>query len=92
VYLKKDVFVHSKLVVIDSEILSIGSGNFDNRSFDHNFETNILIYDSKLATKVYKSVVNDCESSSKLQLDQFIKRPLQDKFFEGIARFFSPLL
>lgn len=92
IYLRKDVFLHSKLVLIDGEILSIGSGNFDNRSFDHNFETNALIYDSNLSKEVHKVFSADCKSSTRLEYDQFIKRPIQDKFFEGLARFFSPLL
>lgn len=92
IYLKKDTFVHSKLVVIDSEILSIGSGNFDNRSFDHNFETNMLVYDGNLATEVHEDFVENCKASSKLDLNTYVKRPLQNKFLEGIARFFSPLL
>lgn len=92
IYLKKDAFVHSKLVIIDSEVLSIGSGNFDNRSFDHNFETNMLVYDNKLAREVYQDFIQDCKSSSKLDFNEFIRRPVQIKLVEGIARFFSPLL
>lgn len=92
IYLKKDAFLHSKLVLIDGEILSVGSGNFDNRSFDHNFETNSLIYDSKLTKSIHQHFTEDCEASVKLELDQFVKRPIQDKFFEGLARFLSPLL
>ncbi len=92
IYLKKDNFLHSKLVFIDGEILSVGSGNFDNRSFDHNFETNALIYDSNLAREVHQVFTDDCEASVRLEFDQFIKRPVQDKFFERIARFLSPLL
>ena len=92
IYLKSDAFLHSKLVLIDGEILSVGSGNFDNRSFDHNFETNALVYDSNLAREVHQVFTDDCKERIRLKLDQFIKRPLQDKFFEGLARFFSPLL
>lgn len=92
IYLKEDVFLHSKMVLIDGEILSVGSGNFDNRSFDHNFETNALIYDSNLAKDVYKTFLEDCKMSSKLKLEEFMKRSTLNKFFEGVARFFSPLL
>ncbi|MDD7885428.1 cardiolipin synthase [Flavivirga sp. 57AJ16] len=92
VYLKKDGFLHSKLVLMDDEILSVGSGNFDNRSFDHNFETNVLIYDSIITKDMYKVFKKECDESIRLDYDQFLDRPLQDKFFEGLARFLSPLL
>ena len=92
IYLKEDIFLHSKLVLIDGEILSVGSGNFDNRSFDHNFETNVLIYDSNVTKGVYKTFKEDCSDSKRLDCAKFKVRPTQDKFFEGIARFFSPLL
>lgn len=92
VYLNHDAFLHSKLVLIDTEILSVGSGNFDNRSFDHNFETNVLIYDSTVTESVYSTFKADCDASEQLDLKQFKERPTKDKFFEGLARFFSPLL
>ena len=92
IYLKGDTFLHSKLVIIDSELVSIGSGNFDNRSFDHNFETNVLIYDSQIAKEVYKKFSEDCETCMLLDLNQFLKRSKKEKFFEGFAQFFSPLL
>lgn len=92
IYLKRDAFLHSKLVLIDGEIFSVGSGNFDNRSFDHNFETNALIYDSKITRAVHQVFREDCKVSTRLEFDQFIRRPVQDKFLEGLARFFSPLL
>ncbi|OEK07335.1 cardiolipin synthase [Flavivirga aquatica] len=92
IYLKRDAFLHSKLILIDNEIVSVGSGNFDNRSFDHNFETNALIYDSVLAKEVHEVFITDCESSLRVNEAQFKERPIQDKFFEGLARFFSPLL
>jgi len=47
IYLRPN-FSHSKMMIIDGEIASIGSGNFDYRSFEHNFETNALLYDTDL--------------------------------------------
>ncbi|MFS4482243.1 cardiolipin synthase [Hyunsoonleella sp. 2307UL5-6] len=92
IYLKKNVFLHSKMVITDIEILSIGSGNFDNRSFDHNFETNALVYNRELAALAYKSFVDDCKLSVKLEFKKFKTRSTQEKFYEGVARFLSPLL
>ncbi|MHA7056929.1 cardiolipin synthase [Aquimarina sp. M1] len=92
IYQQKDDFLHSKVIVMDGEIASIGSGNFDHRSFEHNFETNALIYDKTVAESICKDFMADCEKSLLLTYDTYKNRPLQRKLSEGIARFFSPLL
>lgn len=45
IYMQTEKFIHTKSIIIDDEITSIGSGNFDIRSFEQNFETNAVIYD-----------------------------------------------
>ncbi len=42
-------FMHAKTVVVDDAIASVGSANFDIRSFKLNFEINAFIYDRKIA-------------------------------------------
>ena len=92
IYLNPDVFLHSKIMIIDGELMSIGSGNFDNRSFDHNFETNVLVYDSAMTIKLQNEFEKDIEKANKLILNEFINRSFSQKLLEGIAKFFSPLL
>jgi cardiolipin synthase len=92
IYLYPDTFLHSKIVLIDGEIMSIGSGNFDNRSFDHNFETNVLIYDSTKTQKLQESFEQNIQEANNLELESFENRSSKEKLFEGLARFFSPLL
>ena len=92
IYVQKDNFLHSKLIVLDCETASIGSGNFDHRSFEHNFETNALIYSNQVSQQIADDFIKDCESSEKLEYDTFKNRPFKQKLSEGFARFFSPLL
>ncbi len=92
IYAQRENFLHSKLIIIDGQIASIGSGNFDHRSFEHNFETNALIYDAQLAKDICADFLADCENSKKLDYEVYKKRSFKRKFSEGIARFFSPLL
>ncbi|MBP2830744.1 cardiolipin synthase [Aquimarina sp. U1-2] len=92
IYQQRNDFLHSKVIVMDGEIASVGSGNFDHRSFEHNFETNALIYDPKIAEEICEDFIRDCEDSELLKYDTYINRSLQRKLSEGIARFFSPLL
>ena len=85
-------FLHSKIIIADKEIASVGSGNFDHRSFEQNFETNALIYDKNVAAEIADNFLKDCEKSSLLTLEEHSSRPFYNKVFEGIARLFSPLL
>ncbi|MDY7396632.1 cardiolipin synthase [Aureibaculum sp. 2210JD6-5] len=85
-------FLHSKIIITDTEIASVGSGNFDHRSFEQNFETNALIYDEKVAQEISETFLKDCEKSSLLTLEEHSARPFYNKVLEGFARLFSPLL
>ena len=91
IYLRPD-FSHSKVIVIDSEIASVGSGNFDYRSFEHNFETNAILYDQDKAKQIEELFLRHCTDEVKLELEAFRKRSPFSKFLEGLAKFFSPLL
>ncbi len=88
----KDRFFHSKLMIVDKAIASIGSGNFDYRSFEHNYELNILIYDEKIANQLAKDYENQCKSSIHLNYESYKKRSLKEKLLQGMAKIFGPLL
>ena len=45
--------LHTKSLTIDGEISLIGSANMDRRSFDLNYENNILFYDMSLTSDIY---------------------------------------
>ncbi|MDB4293435.1 cardiolipin synthase [Maribacter sp.] len=85
-------FAHSKVILIDGKIASVGSGNFDHRSFEHNFETNAVIYDEQIAQQIQTEFKRECKEVDKLSFEKFKSRPRTQKFLEGLAKFFSPLL
>ena len=91
IFLRPD-FSHSKVIIIDSEIASVGSGNFDYRSFEHNFETNAILYDKEIATQIEALFQGHCKEDIQLAMGPFKKRSPFTKFLEGLAKFFSPLL
>lgn len=91
IYLRDD-FTHSKLMVVDKYLTSIGSGNFDYRSFEHNFETNTLVYDKVVAQEALLDFEQHMQRASKLDFESFCNRPLRQKFLEGIAKLFAPIL
>lgn len=88
----RDCFSHSKVIIIDNEIASVGSGNFDQRSFEHNFETNAVIYDKTITNQILDEFNIECSNADKLSYNVFKNRSKIQKFIEGLAKFFSPLL
>jgi cardiolipin synthase A/B len=92
VYLYKKGFIHSKVVIIDDKISSIGSANMDLRSFMLNFEINAFMYDEEIISKVTSDFFEDLKNSEEIYLKDFEKRPLIKKCSESIARLFSPIL
>ncbi|SDQ06799.1 cardiolipin synthase [Flagellimonas zhangzhouensis] len=91
IYLRED-FSHSKIMIVDDDITSIGSGNFDVRSFELNYETNILIYDEAITKEVLKEYKLQCDRANLLHLEDFKNRTFVQRFLEGLFKFFRPLL
>lgn len=91
IYLRDD-FAHSKVIFIDDEIVSIGSTNFDCRSFEHNYELNAIIYDKEAALEVKEEFEKRKSLATKINLKEFRKRSKTHKTLERLCRFLSPLL
>ena len=91
IYLRDD-FSHSKVIFIDDEITSVGSTNFDCRSFEHNYELNAIIYDEEITSEIKQEFEERKNSAQKIIFKDFRKRPVKQKTLERLSRFFSPLL
>lgn len=84
--------LHSKTIVIDNEFSTIGSTNFDFRSFEHNFESNLFIYSRKINAQMRDIFELDQKFCTKLDLRTWKKRPFFQKLFESVTRLLSPIL
>jgi cardiolipin synthase len=92
VYIYDKGFLHAKTMVVDGEVCSVGSANFDIRSFRLNFETNAIIYDENEAYRFEAIYMQDMEDSHELTRALYNKRSYWIRFKEGIARLISDLL
>ncbi len=92
IYLFPDGFLHSKTIVLDDEIVSIGTANLDIRSFEQNYEVNAIIYDTDFAVHLKAYFLNDCKKSKTVDYAVHKNRPFRDKLKEGVAKIFSPVL
>ena len=84
-------FMHSKLMIVDNDIVNIGSANMDRRSFSLNFEINAIIYDSDF-NKINRDIVNSELSKSILINDKKQKRNIFKSILERVARLFAPII
>ena len=86
-------FNHSKLLVCDDSLCSVGSTNIDFRSFENNFESNIFIYSEQYAKKMKEIFELDLQQSVPFEC---VKKSRRYSFiahlWQGIVRLLSPLL
>lgn len=92
VYMYQPGFFHSKTVMIDDEVLSVGTTNIDNRSFILNFEVNTFIYHSEESVAHRKIFERDIKNCEELTVEKYEQRNFWIKIKEGLANLISPLL
>lgn len=92
IYLYQAGMLHCKMVIVDDEFVSVGSTNFDFRSFEHNFEANMQIY-SREANHEFTSIfLNDISKSMRIKPDDWRRRSRSSKAAESLVRLLSPIL
>ncbi len=92
IYFYEAGMLHSKTMIIDDEFSTIGSTNFDFRSFEHNFECNMLMYSSYSNTTLSNIFYSDLKNCSRISIIKWRKRPITNKIAESIFRLLSPIL
>ncbi len=84
-------FLHSKAIVIDSNKLSIGTCNTDNRSFGLNFEDTAILYSEELTKQYTLTFFHDMKKSQEVDLEYFNKKKWITKFSQAILRLLAAL-
>lgn len=92
IYTYENGFLHAKTVVVDGMISSVGTANFDVRSFKLNFEVIALIYNSEISEKLKEKFMEDIELSDELTLEVYRQRGVYIRFRESISRLLSPIM
>ena len=90
IYEYKDTFVHSKILIIDDKVASVGSVNLDPRSFHLNFEVT-SIFENDAVKNLVKSFKKDLEKSQNINLDRWQKRGILVRIIQGWFNLFSPM-
>ncbi|HXA18226.1 MAG TPA: cardiolipin synthase [Thermoanaerobaculia bacterium] len=84
--------MHAKTMVVDGAWTTIGSSNFDDRSFRLNDEVNVNIYDDGIGAQMEAMFHADLARSEEITLRKWFRRGWLDKLKEKAAEVFKPQL
>jgi cardiolipin synthase A/B len=85
IYEYQPTMYHCKVMIVDGLLVSVGSTNFDSRSFRHNDEANLNIYDAEFARRQIEIFNADLAKARRMTLQQWQQRPLLEKIWEHVA-------
>ena len=83
---------HCKVLIVDQLMVSVGSTNFDNRSFRLNDEANLNILDKDFAREQTEIFASDWSNSAQITYQQWLARPFQEKVLEKASSLFNSQL
>jgi cardiolipin synthase len=92
IYLYQPTMFHCKVLVVDGIWSSVGSTNFDPRSFRLNDEANLNVYDRQMAAQQIADFESDLKNSKRVTLEEWRERPLFEKVKERLALLVGPQL
>ncbi len=85
-------FIHSKTLVCDDEVCTIGTTNIDTRSFLLHFEINAFMYSREESVRNRNIFLADQEKSYELTMEIYKKRGIPNIMKEGFFRLFAPIM
>ena len=87
-----NTFFHAKTINIDDAICSVGSANWDMRSFSINYEINAVVYDTEIARQLARDFDEDLQQCSEFSLQQYESAGVGRRFLDSLYRLASPIL
>ena len=84
-------FLHAKTIVVDGKAGSVGSANWDIRSFRLNFEANAFFYDRTVGAGLMRAFEEDLAVSTEITLERYRARSRWVRMKESVSRLFAPL-
>jgi cardiolipin synthase A/B len=85
IYEYQPTMYHNKLMVVDDYWVSVGSTNFDNRSFRLNDEANLNVFDDAFAREQAEVFARDRARSKAVTLEEWRDRPITERLEEMVA-------
>ncbi|MFD1795921.1 cardiolipin synthase [Paracoccus aurantiacus] len=84
--------LHTKSMTIDGRVSLIGSANMDRRSFDLNYENNILLYDKDMTARIRARQESYLADSLQVTLSDVIAWPVHRRIWQNALAILGPVL
>lgn len=85
IYEYQPTMYHCKVMIVDRYMVSVGSTNFDQRSFSLNDEANLNVYDTQFAEKQTTAFELDLAKAHRVSFSEWQNRPVHEKIREGFT-------
>ncbi len=84
--------LHAKAMVVDGRFATVGSANFDVRSFRLNFELVAVLYDATSVARLEAIFQDELAATEEVELERWHERGLRLRVIEGVGRLCAPML
>ena len=92
IYEYQPTMYHCKMLIVDGLMASLGSTNFDPRSFHLNDEANLNVYEADFAQRMTEVFEADLRRSKRITLEAWQNRPAKEKLRERVSALLAPIL
>jgi cardiolipin synthase len=92
IYEYQPTMYHCKVFIVDECLVSVGSTNFDPRSFRLNDEASLNVYDDDFAQRSIEVFQRDLTRARRITFAEWTARPLREKLVERAAALLGPVL
>jgi cardiolipin synthase A/B len=92
IYEYQPTMYHVKEMIVDDYMVSVGSTNFDDRSFRLNDEANLNVYDEAFAREQDGVFEDDRAHGKRVTFEEWQNRPWREKALEKVAELFDSQL
>ena len=92
IYRYQPGFLHQKVMLVDNDLVSVGTANLDNRSFRLNFELSIVVWDRDFAREIERMLDDDFAQSRRVAAGELDDRSFWFRFGVSLSRLLGPIL
>ena len=92
IFEERDALLHAKTLEVDGVWSTVGSANWDWRSFSHNDELNIVIIDQGFAAQMRAQFETDIASAAPIRLSDWQHRAIRERVLDQFWAFWERLL
>ena len=92
IYIYENGFLHAKTMTVDGEVCTVGSTNFDIRSFRLNFESNAFVYDAGVTERMNMQFAEDMKYCRPYTQEDRDNISVKERALESISRLLTEIL